>query len=954
MIHHNRLIFQHVARCWLAVFSALAIGAGLARASDEAGVVELAVLEKGSDYSTAASSRKPVRAFATDSGVYALDSQKNAVRIWQRGAPGVQLMAEKSASGVFSSANANSGYLFTGKIAGGAGVPFREVRGLALDPQGGAMAVLSAGAWNGTGLNKYCPSVQVYGFGETVDASGRLSSVAITNVVSYDKALYETVASVSTELESIESVYTLTETTVTNFVTTNYVYVVETEPELKTEVVPTLVNDYDLLDHDPQSGYVVGTCWIQETPDVTKKQSITYSEVTNYVTHFTYETNSYLSAGTDVAFLGDAGLVVSLAGSEQVAGVSGLLVFDLSDPSADALVFPVTGLGGEISGIDVDHATGDIYAAVPSRGAVYRISSPGGTVSSWLGAAAGTAIGEDDGTGAAPAWSVAAGEPGVSSAEFSYLARPSDVSVWTPASAGETLLLVPDAVADGRVAAFDLSSNAVFYAKLALGDPLKRPSGVFGIDGEDNIVVADTDNGRTLLAKVDFSEVESSEILAVESSAIDGSFSFPESDAVSNVVSFAVAQSRSDRTYRVSVASDPDGAVELCSATAVVPADETTGSFAFFGRDGGTNALETAVGKTGSTGCVFRVELATDPSCAVEVPVEVQNVSPAITNAMAICHLDRVVTISPAIIGTEYEDMLMSYLAIDPDLTGIDPESDEGKALAKYVKVAEAYSIDAFRVRGKDVAADMPLRYYWWATTNVTWAMNNLYWAVSNAEDAVWASAGADAWTEVPAFEAAQNATEGAGTEEVALFVAKGRQVARPAGANGFVAEFPAEYPATTDAYGYGMVVVATVIDKDGGASVITWPFGKAVTGQYRWVPTLDADPGPDDPSGGGGGSGGGGEEPAVYSAVFTAISPTAVSFRVKHESGTPAQTDTVSLHSSSDLSSPQAGWPVAGNASPSVFNVGADVISDGQPEHDYQAQITPSGDSAFYTIQNP
>lgn len=952
MIVPIKLIFRPPAVWRLAAFPLFAAAALAAVA--ETGGVNLVSVNAGTEYSKSASSRTPAHAFATAAGVYELDSAAGAVRFWQRAYPGKELMFLKGAPGVFSTGGE---YRFTGKAAGGTGEAFRGVKSLAASPAGGRFAVLSTGAWSAS----YRPSVQVYDFEETADSAGRLSSLLVTNAVSYSESLFEYVASESKEVESVDYTYAKVGVSVTtNSVTTKYVYVIATEPELVTQEFETYENAYDVLDHDPQSGYVVGTCWPVEYVDVTTRDVYQWVYVTNFVTRYTYATNSYLCSATDVAFLGSSGLVASLDGSklvsssggtESVVGVSGLLVFDLADPGAEAIVLPVSGLGGAIAGIDVDQDTGDVYAAVPSRSAVFKISSPGGSAESWLALSSGTEIAESDGSGGAPAWSVAAGEPGVSSSGFGYLARPQDVAVWTPPAMGEPLLMVAEGTATGRIAAFDLSSNAVFSASTPSGGTsLKNPAGVYGVPGEDVMAVADSGNGRTLLATVDFASVESDEILSVEPADFGATFSFRESDSVSNTIRFAVSPSRSDRTYTVTVAEDADGVLSLCSSEVVVAAGETVGSFAFFGLDGTTNALEQAAGETGSMG-VLRIESAADSSFSADVAVEVLNVAPVITNAYAVSHLKQRVSIDERVLESEYGDMIIAMIEEDPELTFLD--SEIGEMLADYITVSTNYVIDAFRIRVKDVVADFPMRYYWWATTNITWAMNNLYWAAeAGLTNAVWGEATDSAWTAVEPFEADLATTTGTVAEEVSLFAAAGRQVSIPALENGFCADFPTDYPATDDAYGYGMVVVATAIDKDGAASVITWPFGKAVTGQYRWVPTLDASAGPDDPSGGGGGD----DTPAVYSAVFTSMSPTNLSFSVTHESGTPAATDTLSLHSATALDGDLAGWDVADNAAPTVFGVGADVLGDGNPVHEYEVELTPGDgvDAVFYTIQNP
>lgn len=1006
MTHFNRLIFQHFARCWLPVFVFAAFSAEFAAAaSSGTGAVSATLLESLATHSNAGAgsmggARTPARAFATSAGIYELDTTLGGVRFWQRSQAGLELQRlggdsafkprnDRDQSRLVSAGR--SVYRFLGKDSGGAGTQFKAPVGIAKQPGADKFAVVCGGEWIDSGLNKHCPSVQVYSYEETPDASGALSSLEVKFDAAYFNTFYTTVKSQTLEQDSIELYTVINENTVTNSVTTNYVHVVDAGPPPVLLTNGVAAAESMLLRSDPQTNYVAGTAWRLLQPLTYTVATTNFLAVTNYVTHYTYTTNAnYLSTATDVAFLGDAGLVVSITGDERYDSVSGLVAFDLSDPSAEGRIFPVYGLPGAISGIDVDQETGVIYAAVPAAAAVYRLTPPvEGDPASWLILPDRTGIREaESGTGlpGVPSWSVAAGVPGSPSSDWPHMADPVEVSAWHPLS-GETVLLAAD-TANDRVAGFDSEGNALFVLAPEGGNSFNKPQGVFGIDGEDVLLVSDTGGRRALLYDIDFSSLEKDDILAVEGvfhgaadlsslatrtwfstndasgrlwavrdgwvsdfeatsslSDLGPALFFAESDEVSNVVRFTVAPARGERSYTLSVESDPDGVIELAESTAVVAPGETTGTFSFFGKDGivadgGLLPVE-----------VLKIASDSDPSVSTNVQVVVVNAAPAVTNALAVCHLE------------------LRGFGFDGPI---------------YANV-----IDGFRAVGKDVSADSELRYLWWATTNLNWAMNNLDWAVTNndweatASSSSWTLLNADdpavlvstnyvpykteRWvvlngvtnyfetsTSVASFFDEQATSSSTGPSGVLVYVAAGRQVVVPSAETGYGADFRDvaagrfdmydEYPPYGNVYRHGEVLVLTVLDKDGDAAILTYPFRDASTAVRRWGLTLDSL----EPEGGE-------ENPAVYAAVFTAASPTNVSFRVWPTSGTPAATDTVSLHSSGTLATPRSEWPVATGASETSFPVGADILGDGQSVREYGPVGIPSGEEAvFYVIQQP
>ena len=1005
MTHFNRLIFQHFARCWLPVFLFAAFSAQNGQASSsDTGAVSATLLEalathSGSGAGSMGGARTPVRAFATSAGLYELDTTLGGVRFWQRSSSGPELQ-RLNGDKVFKPRDdyelsrlvkaGRSVYRFVGKDADGGGSQFKSPVGIAKHPTEDKFAVVCGGEWIDSGLNKHCPSVQVYSYEETADSAGALSALEVKFDAAFFNTFYTTVKSQTLEIDGIDLYALVDETTVTNSVATNYVHVVDAGPPPEFLTNGVSVAEGFLLPADPQTNYVAGTAWRLLQPITYTVATTNFMAVTNYVTHYTYTTNAnYLSTATDVAFLGDAGLVVSITGDERYDSVSGLVAFDLSDPSAEGRIFPVYGLPGAISGIDVDQETGIIYAAVPGAAAVYRLTPPvEGDPTSWLILPDRVGIREaESGTGlpGVPSWSVAAGVPGSPSSDWPLLSNPSDVSAWHPL-AGETVLLAAD-TANDSVMGFDSEGNPLFRLAPEGGNSFNKPQGVFGIDGEDVLLVSDTGGRRSLLYDIDFTSLEKDDILAVEGvfhggpdmssvvsrtwfstndasgrlwavwdgwsadfeatsalSELGPALFFPESDEVSNVVSFTVAPSRSERSYTLTVESDPDGVIELAEATAVVAPGETSGTFSFFGKDGivaegGLLPVE-----------VLKIASDSDPSVSTNVQVIIVNAAPVVTNALAICHLENV--------GTPF--------------------------FPQWVDV-----IDGFRALGKDVSADSELRYLWWATTNVNWAMNNLGWAVTNndweatASSSYWNLLNADdpavlvstnyvpyetpQWvvlngvtnyfettTGVASFFDPQASTSASGLSGVLVYVAAGRQVVVPSAETGYGADFRDvtrgrfdmydRYPPYGNVYRHREVLVLTVLDKDGDAAILTYPFRDAPTAVGRWGLTLD----PFVPEGGE-------ENPAVYAAVFTAMSPTNLSFKVWAKSGTPASSDTVSLHSSGSLETPQTEWPVASGASQTSFPVGADILGGGEAVREYgPVELSPDGDAAFYVIQQP
>ena len=452
-----RLPFRRPVWRWLHVFIVAAAASPVVFGVTAEEVSVTASLEKSeTGYAKRASVRSPARVFATEAGVYELDAATSRVRVWKRGGDASEVLP--------------SG--FSGRDSAKNGTPFNAPVGLAKHPEEDKFAVVCRGG---------VPSVQVYGFSETRAGNGLLSSVGIAFDSVYTNAFQMVTNGVSWDIGSV--VMTMV---------TNYVHV--TDAGLVTNSLPANPDGGETeLPSDPTatgSGYDVGDVWMAGTVP-------TYT--TNTVVRYLVSTNSCLANATDVAFAGDSAILVSISGDERYGVVPGLVVFDAANPSAPGKRISVSNLPTQISGIDVDPDTGDVYAAVPGLHAVFRIPAPSG---GWL------SFGE---TGVIEAdLAPVCGVSGESSTEWPLLSNPVDVSVWKPAAEaaqGERVLLVVDD-STGRVFVSDRNGKPLFYVASFGGASLGRPSGVYGIDGEDAFAVADTGNRRVLIGGLEASAFE--------------------------------------------------------------------------------------------------------------------------------------------------------------------------------------------------------------------------------------------------------------------------------------------------------------------------------------------------------------------------------------------------------------------------------------------------------------
>lgn len=477
-------------------------------------------------------------------------------------------------------------------------------------------------------------------------------------------------------------------------------------------------------------------------------------------------------------------------------------------------------------------------------------------------------------------------------------------------------------------------------------DPLAGPKGVWGQDGTTSMAVADFSSHRVRICGIaDLSALDSAEILAlaIPWQSVDQAWSgliardlavtngtvwtdaphtnaagvrgfvVREHDDYENEIRIRVAPSRKARTYSLAI-SGGDGEVAPAQGTVTIPAGSSEGILTFTANDGivttgqivswrdrygnevtnGSPKAAYAVTNTYAVTPAYTLEISAD-GFSTNATLAIANVPPVITNAV-----------------------FSGYVVM---------------GLSGPILYVQGMHVEARDI----VAADADLRYLWWATTNVNWGVNHLDWAVTNNE---WAAMASDSWSDGPSFQAAQFSTASPGTGTAAsglvtntieLQVAVGQTVVLPYGydANGLVS--------TTEPGTAPFIAVCTVLDKDGGAAIISFPTPPEPAGTAdRWSY--------DDGSGGGGG--GGGESTAVYAAQFTAITGNNVTFVVTLVSGDPAANDTVSLESATSLEGP---WSKLGTSK----KVG-DKFLAGESSVEINVNPAGNGEIRFYRVVQP
>ena len=200
-----------------------------------------------------------------------------------------------------------------------------------------------------------------------------------------------------------------------------------------------------------------------------------------------------------------------------------------------------------------------------------------------------------DPVGSEPASGFDPGDLGTAGSTNNLLSVPAALFPW--ASPNGNLLVVADRDND-RVIAFDEAGNERFVLQPSgrVADAFARPEGVWISDDGAEIVVADTGNGRVRIFALTDAVSAPDETVTVE-----GVSAFLwESDAEPST-NWIVAASASltNRTYAVSVASDPAGCVRVEPAEVTIPAGAIRAPFVLWPDDGAADGTAVTLSVAG-------------------------------------------------------------------------------------------------------------------------------------------------------------------------------------------------------------------------------------------------------------------------------------------------------------------------------------------------------------------
>ena len=481
------------------------------------------------------------------------------------------------------------------------------------------------------------------------------------------------------------------------------------------------------------------------------------------------------------------------------------------------------------------------------------------------------------------------GDLGMAGSTNNLLSAPGSIQLWE--SPNGNLLVVADTDND-RVVAFDEKGNArfTFNPTDRQASKFSRPQGAWVSDDGTELVVADTGNGRVEIFKLTAADSALDETIDVD---FDTPF-FWETDTgwFTNWI-VAASASPEARTYTVSVDSDPAGCVAVEQATVTLPAGAMRVPFAVRPLDGVADGTVCTLTVSGwETNAVFVIS----------------NAPPSVRTGP-----------TTTTIGVDNG----SYMYVDEGTVmdvsnGFIPINQNPGLLLATPGAGGAIHLHA---KAFDVAAD-DLTYEWRILGTTNTLENPVYrttpyysceyeegvppktvtktFTPEEVEDFPTDSAGNRLYLHV--FHDTQSPDEDFIVTNVLFYAENTNKLNRlvqldwaaflfddDQGANfvcfedtmtGADAEF-----VVPDEEGVTYFAILTVTDKDGGV----WRSLSSPDESYACF--IYAEPTtPPQPS------------TAVYSAVFTAISPTNVAFVVTLVSGEPAADDTVTLESAPDF----------------------------------------------------
>lgn len=499
-----------------------------------------------------------------------------------------------------------------------------------------------------------------------------------------------------------------------------------------------------------------------------------------------------------------------------------------------------------------------------------------------------------------PDWNVPgfdSGDIGTAGSTNNLLSLPAALFPW--ASPNGNLLVVADRD-NGRVIAFDEAGNERFVLQPSgrVADAFANPEGVWISDDGSEIVVADTGNGRVRIFALTEDASAPDETVSVE--GVPAFLWESDAEPCTNWV-VAASASLTNRTYAVSVVSEPAGAVRVEPAEVTLPAGATRAPFVLWPDDGAADGTSVTLSVAGESFSFVVSNAAPTVRTGPMTGASIDNESylymeegPAnaalssfrygILREGTGIHL-HAKAFDVAADGLTYEWRVIGTTNTLQNLSGTtitnavgDPEPEPNPVFVtepcytceyadperpwivkSFVFTAEqvadfptdaagnpVYRMVSAGYQGESITTNLPLTY----GENVT-VLDDRHGGF-----AAWAPVLFDDEAGAP-FRVSDETLTGA---DVVI-------------------------PSAADETLY--FVTLTVTDKDGGV----WNSLASANRVFFCFATAEPEPPPP-------------EDPAVYAAVFTSVSSTNVAFAVTVASGTPAAGDTVTLESTDDLAS--------------------------------------------------
>ena len=483
-----------------------------------------------------------------------------------------------------------------------------------------------------------------------------------------------------------------------------------------------------------------------------------------------------------------------------------------------------------------------------------------------------------------------AGDIGTSGSTNNLLSAPGTIQMWN--SPHGNLLVVADTDND-RVVAFDAMGNARFTFNPTDRQAAKfaRPNSAWISEDGTELVVADTGHGRVEIFALEDSDSAPDETIGLRDETPPF---YWESDAtaISNWI-VAVSPSLTNRTYSVSV--EPASFVRVEPASVTIPAGADRAPFALVLLDGvedGTLCTLTVSGW--GTNAVFVISNA-PPSVRTGPPTALPDFD---NGSYLYVEEGDMMTVGNKLIPMDYNPGLVP---VTPDAAGaihlhakaFDVEADEPTLSYEWRILGTMNTLD------DPVYKRTPYYYYEYeegvppeAKTKTFTPEESADFPTDSAGNRLYLRVYHDAQapdedfvvTNVLSYAETTNKLNRSKQLDWAAFLYDDDQGADFVCYDATLSGADATFSGVADGVTY--FAVLTVTDKDGGV----WRSLSSPDESYVCFAAGGGGPIPPQPS------------TAVYSAVFTAMSPTNVAFVVTLVSGEPADNDTVTLESAPDF----------------------------------------------------